>query len=169
MLNSDKNSKLSIQISVVQASDIDSKDIWVWRNDERTRQMSEVIHFISWEEHRLWFEKSLGNTYRYMYIGTVKSLGKIGICFFDMEFDKNAAKVSLNINPNCRKKNLSSKFLAEAMKIFFHSHKVDLFAKIKKINTVSIKCFSKIGFTYDYEDGDYDYYKYSYSLEDSNF
>ncbi len=55
------------RISVLRATENDSKDIWEWRNDELTKQMSITNDSVSWETHSSWYEKSLVNPNRYLY------------------------------------------------------------------------------------------------------
>ena len=43
-------------ISVRLASKSDIKDIYEWRNDKITRQMSINSNIVKWENHTKWFE-----------------------------------------------------------------------------------------------------------------
>lgn len=158
------NTEAVFLTSIVRATIGDSKDVWLWRNDALTRQMSEKKHIIAWDEHSAWYENSLLHPWRYMFIGIVNNSGKIGICRFDIDAEKSIAEVSINLNPEFRGQNLSSKFLAKAIQEFFKNHNIDLVAKIKKTNTLSIKCFTKFGFVFDWEDKNCKYYKYSFGF-----
>lgn len=151
----------SHHLIVLRASETDSKDIWEWRNDALTKQMSISSDSISWETHNIWFQKSLLNPNCYLYLGFVDGIEKIGMCRFDVASSANIAQVSLNLNPKHRNKRLSSQLLSQALDMFFEERNVDLVATIKKINTASIKCFTKSGFTFESEDADYNHYKYT--------
>ena len=48
-------------ISVRLASKSDIKDIYEWRNDKITRQMSINSNIVKWENHTKWFENSLSS------------------------------------------------------------------------------------------------------------
>ena len=147
------------RISVLRATESDSKDIWEWRNDELTKQMSITTDSVSWETHSSWYEKSLVNQNRYLYLGFLNNDIKIGMCRFDVDVNTNIAEVSINLNPQYRNKKLSSQLLSQAIAKFCEERNTDLAATIKKTNIGSIKCFVKSGFTFEREDNDYNYYK----------
>jgi len=87
------------RITVSRATENDSKDIWEWRNDELTKQMSITTDSVSWETHSSWYQKSLVNPNRYLYIGFLNDSEKIGMCRFDLDSNTNIAEVSINLNP----------------------------------------------------------------------
>lgn len=156
------NTKDTFQgITVSRATLDDSKDIWQWRNDEQTKLMSITTDDVSWETHSTWYERSLVNPNRYLYVGYVNNNEKVGMCRFDIDTEKGVAEVSINLNPLYRSKKLSSQLLSTAMKNFCGEKKMDLVATIKRANIGSMKCFTKIGFTFDRDDNGYDYYRYS--------
>lgn len=148
-------------VTVLRATANDSRDIWEWRNDEITKQMFITTDSVTWEAHTGWYEKSLTNPNRYLYIGYLNDKEKIGMCRFDVESTTHTAEVSINLNPLFRNKKLSTKMLAEAIKTFTGETNVALTATIKKINTSSIKCFTSIDFVFERDDTDYNYYSYS--------
>ena len=149
------------RITVLRATENDSKDIWEWRNDELTKQMSITTDSVSWETHSSWYEKSLVNPNRYLYLGVLNDNEKIGMCRFDVEVNTNIAEVSINLNPQHRNKKLSSQLLSQAIAKFCEERNTDLSATIKKTNVGSIKCFTKSGFTFEREDNDYNYYTHA--------
>jgi len=121
----------SHKLTVSKATENDSADIWKWRNDTHTRQMSITTDEVSWEAHSNWYNNSL----------------------------KNTAEVSINLNPDFRNKKISPLLLKKAIDVFSKAQNVDLTATIKKDNTASIKCFGSCNFIFDYEDETYNYYK----------
>lgn len=147
-------------VTVLRATANDSRDIWEWRNDETTKKMSITTDSVTWEAHTGWYEKSLKNKNRYLYIGYLNGKEKIGMCRFDVDSTTHTAEVSVNLNPLFRNKKLSTKILAEAIKTFGSETNFSLTATINKINTSSIKCFTNIGFVFERDDTDYNYYKY---------
>ena len=50
----------------------DIKDIYEWRNDPLSRSMFKDTSLISLEKHKSWFNKTLNNPDKRMYIGLVK-------------------------------------------------------------------------------------------------
>ena len=48
-----------IEIKIRNAKENDTKDIFEWRNDEITREMSHSSEIIEWENHCKWFLSSL--------------------------------------------------------------------------------------------------------------
>ena len=147
------------RISVLRATEDDSKDIWDWRNDELTKQMSMTSDTVSWETHSSWYEKSLVNPNLYLYLGFLNGNEKVGMCRFDVEVNTNIAEVSINLIPQYRSKKLSSELLTQSIAKFYEERNSDLTATIKKTNVGSIKCFTKSGFEFDREDSDYKYYR----------
>ncbi len=41
--------------NVRKANESDSRDIFDWRNDELTRQMSHTTDLVEWDGHSAWF------------------------------------------------------------------------------------------------------------------
>jgi len=147
-------------ITVSRATSADSRDIWEWRNDEKTKQMSISSNDITWESHTSWFEESLKNPNRYLYVSYLNDKEKIGVCRFDIDNTTHTAEVSINLNPLFRNKKLCEKILTEAIREFRGETNVALTATIQKINTSSIKCFLNVGFFFENDDNDYNYYSY---------
>lgn len=146
-------------VLIKEATLDDSKDLWRWRNDEATRAMSVSTDSVAWDSHSSWFEKSLLNPNRFLYVGLLEEdQTKVGMCRYDVDVDKRVAEVSINLNPAVRGMGLSSTLLSDSMKAFFAERSMDLVATIKKKNLASIKCFVKSGFELDSEDEVYQYY-----------
>lgn len=140
------------------ATSEDSRDLWIWRNDPVTRAMSITTEEVAWDVHTKWYEKSLSNPNRLLFIGTAADNNKIGMCRFDLDEEKDCAEVSINLNPHHRGQKLSEPFLTCAIELFRKNHAVPLKATIRKNNTASIRCFTKTGFQFDTEDAEYNYY-----------
>ena len=69
-------------------------------------------------------------------------------------------EISINLNPKYRGLNLSHKLLLEVINKFSEKNITKLKAKVKSINTASIKCFIKSGFHLKKEEFEYQYYEY---------
>ena len=151
-------SNVNDKIIVVRATKNDSKDIWSWRNDELTLLMFKKGNIVSWQEHSQWFENSLNNSSRCLYLGYLGENEKIGMCRFDINAEKNNAEVSINLNPMFRNRNLSYRLLNSGIEEFLKVKNTALIAWIKKSNTASIKCFMKCGFVFDRFESDFALY-----------
>lgn len=120
-----------------------SKKIWEWRNDEITREMSINSEFISWEIHNEWFESTLNDSNKYLYVGYLEK-DIVGIVRFDKYYDEeNCFLININIDPSMRNLGLGKIFLKQSIKKFFGEVKdADyIIADIKKENQASIKIF----------------------------
>ena len=144
-------------LSIRRAVEADSKDIWLWRNDPITKTNSINIDDICWDNHQLWFSKSLQNPDLFLYIGIDTENTKIGLCLFDVS--GNEAKVSINLNPAFRNKKLSEPLLIGSIRQFYKSSSIVLHATIKHFNIASEKCFKKAGFMHIGGDDEYKYYR----------
>jgi hypothetical protein len=62
----------SHKLTASKATENDSADIWKWRNDTLTRKMSTTTDEVSWKAHSNWYNNSLKNTNRYLYVGIIE-------------------------------------------------------------------------------------------------
>jgi len=133
------------KISIRAATRSDCKDIYVWLSDPVSLSMFLNTSMPSYEEHKDWFNLSLNNADRELYIGEVGST-KIGICRFDTNINNGTAEVSINLNPNCRGNGFGKRFLASSIAHFQKIQRNELLARIKSKNEVSLKIFKYLGF-----------------------
>mgnify|MGYP001112773166 CR=1 FL=1 len=136
-----------MDINVREAAIIDSEDIFTWRNDETTRQMSFTTDKVDWSGHKKWLESSLQNNSRVLYICEYSSSnGRIGIVRFDI--DNDIAIISINLNPLERGKGLSSICINKSIDKFLESHSgiTRIVAEIKQSNLFSQYAFIRAGF-----------------------
>ena len=129
-------------------------DIFEWRNDPISCQMFVSNKKVTLDEHKKWFESSLKNPLRKIYIGILKD-EKVGICRFDIDSKLTSAEVSINLNPTMRGKNLSYQLLSDSIEIFKKIYLIKITATIKKGNKASLKIFQKCSFSIVDEDGSY--------------
>jgi len=141
---------------IKDAEIIDSIDLFEWRNDQLSCCMSKNNKKLTIEEHEIWYQDSLKNPSRKLYIG-IDSNEKIGICRFDYDELDNYSEISINLNPKMRGKNLSYEFLNNAIKKYATNNHYKLKATIKKENKASLKIFEKSGFLYFSEDSNFFY------------
>jgi RimJ/RimL family protein N-acetyltransferase len=118
----------------------DWKTLLDWRNDPITRTNSFTTEEISEYTHKLWFNDSLSNERRSMYILEDNST-PVGFIRSDI-LDAKVYLLSWNINPTQRKKGYGSLIL----ELFLKDKKGEFIAKIKPENLASIKMVKKNGF-----------------------
>jgi RimJ/RimL family protein N-acetyltransferase len=146
--------------NVRAAEEKDSLDIYEWRNDELTRQMSHTTDLVEWEGHSKWFAASLKNESRLLAIcEEVESTSKVAVVRFDVVNDR--ALISINLSPSMRGKGLAKGCLSKSI-IFFKSlfpNVSYIDAKIKSFNTASKRSFEAAGFVFIKELDDVLYYE----------
>ena len=136
-----------VDIKIRSAKENDSKDIFEWRNDELTRQMSNTSEIIEWENHSRWYSNSLDSESRILLICEDDRNEKIAIIRFDIS--ESNAVISINLNPTQRSKGLAKSCLIKSIE-FFSKQYIEiknLIAEIKADNIASQKTFLGIGFT----------------------
>jgi RimJ/RimL family protein N-acetyltransferase len=145
-----KNSILYFRFAEPQ----DVKDLFSWRNDSATRQASFNTAEISFEEHKKWFEETLADPKRNLFIIFDNECNKLGQIRFDKKED--IAEINITINPRYRNQGIGSLALSKSLIIYFNNFDVkQIIAKVKKDNTASLKAFQKAGFKFCGERDDY--------------
>lgn len=129
-----------------KANQSDCKAIFDWRNDPHSREMSFDNREISYNDHVNWFEQSINNPLRELYIGQLEQ-EKIGVCRFDYNEETLSAEVSVNMNPRMRNKGLGKDFLVAAISLYESAKETVLSARIKTENEASKRMFTHAGFT----------------------
>ncbi len=126
---------------------LESKMIWEWRNDPLTRQMSRATSEIAWEQHRIWYEKTIQDSAKVLLLASYDD-APIGVVRFDL-LDDNSAEININFNPTARGKRLGQPALLAAERYGFDVLGLErLYAEIKPENHYSIKIFEKAGFVF---------------------
>ena len=141
------------KIKIRLAKPEDSESIFKWRNDNHSREMFFESEILSFQEHSIWFNKSLSDKKRKLYIGTVENQ-KIGICRFDLNEEMSSSEVSINMNPEMRSLGFGKRFLFHCIEDYSKVNDHELFAKIKLKNKTSIKVFNYVGFDQNYIEKD---------------
>lgn len=118
----------------------DWKILFDWRNDPVTRKNSFNEKEINELTHKLWFNDSLLNPHRNIYILEDDSI-PVGTIRSDIILN-NKYILSWNINPKQRGKGYGT----EILKIYLQDKKGEFIAEIKPENTASIKIAQKNGF-----------------------
>jgi len=128
----------------------DAELLFQWRNDPTTRQVSFNSEEIPWETHQNWFQQSLANPNRRIYIGeAMPQKAPFGQVRFDMT-SPHEAEISIVIAPEWRGKVMGGKIIREGMALFRSEHPeiYIIIALIKPDNIPSRKVFAGCGFQY---------------------
>ena len=115
-----------------RANKDDCRDLYEWRNSLAARQNSLDQKEILYEDHVQWFEGSLNNSDRTIYIA-LDNDKKIGQVRFDLE-KLNVARVSVTVKPEEQGKGYGPKIIAEGSKKYFS----ETFSKISLKMTLII-------------------------------
>ena len=133
------------KIKLRSADFTNCKEIYDWLSDRLSRSMSFDDTIPTFKEHKAWFENSLSNVNRTMYVGELGAY-KIGVCRFDLNKTELLAEVSINMNPKSRGRGLGKRFLTDGVECYLENNKYDLLAKVKPENIASLKIFKAAGF-----------------------
>lgn len=149
-------------LNIRKVNEGDSRDIFDWRNDELTRQMSHTTDLVEWEGHSGWLAASLANTNRLLVMCEDESTHeKVAIVRFDVKDER--ALISINLSPKMRGKRKAKGCLSDSISFFQKSFSDVRFidAEIKSINIPSQQSFMGVGFVLVKEDADVLYYEYA--------
>ena len=125
----------------------DSVDIFRWRNDELSREMSINSDVIRWECHQQWFDSINENTL--IFVCELSSINQsVGMVRFDFNDSGKRARVSINLAQEYRGKGYAKQCLLEALDVVHTERTIyfEIYAEIKDVNIVSQKLFQDIGF-----------------------
>ena len=157
------------EIKVRKANQGDARDVFEWRNDEQTRNMSRTSSALHWEDHLRWFTETLQDTTRLMIVcEDASTFRKVGVVRFDSAVDELETVVSINIAPTMRGSQGYAKVcLVRAIEFFldrFPACKV-IWAEIRNSNEGSIRSFEGVGFVFTSADGDFGQYRFDCPLQ----
>jgi len=148
-------------IKIRKAEKTDCKDLFYWRNNKTTIQMSHNQNTISWNDHKEWFNNTLDNINKVIFICEDDvEFSKVGVVRFDVK--QNFALISINLSPNMRGKGKSAPCIEASIKklkqLFPSVFLIN--AEVKKENLISKRLFNKCGFELDRMEGDIFHYIY---------
>ena len=150
------------RVIIRKADQLDCNDVFDWRNDPLSIKMSHQSEQVSWNEHLVWFNDSLKDPSRAMFIcEDPASNSKVGIVRYDLL--DNSCTVSINLAPDMRGKGFSAICLTDSIDIvrkqFPHIKVIN--ATIKSSNIKSQKSFTKAGFVFKEKSGDTKLYTFA--------
>lgn len=124
----------------------DCRFLWQWRNDPEARKYFTNTEYVPYPEHKDWFEASLRNRDRHIFIVFQKNT-RVGMVRFDVEPAARRANIHINISQGHRNQGLGREVLKKARRYAFDNLEIDsIIARIKKGNEASIKAFTYTGF-----------------------
>tara|TARA_B100000579_G_C22791762_1_gene834891 strand:- start:789 stop:1262 length:474 start_codon:yes stop_codon:yes gene_type:complete len=138
-----------MEIKLVRLTTKHKTEVFKWRNDISTRRMSKNKVEINWDEHSKWFEESMMNSNKLIYIGVVKNKS-IGIIRFEKTYEDNFIyKVSITIAPESRGKGYGKELLKQGINQLFKDdpNTKGIIGEVKKENIKSNSLFNKFNFT----------------------
>ena len=134
-------------IHIRDATILDLREVFEWRNDKLAVEMSLNTNQIIWDSHVKWFKKVINSQKQCLLICKHKNSKKsIGYVRFDII--SNEANVSINLSPVMRGQGLAKECLETGI-LFFNkkfSNVLTLNAEVKTKNVASIKIFKQVGF-----------------------
>jgi len=138
----------NIPLSIVKATSDHSKDIWSWRNDPVTRSMFRSPDLVSWDVHEKWFENSLANPNRFIYVALI-NIRPVGMARFDaIPLVEGRFEISVNIAPCERRTGIGRNLFRDSIRELQNevSCVKEIVAQIKSANTASNSYFHSLGF-----------------------
>jgi UDP-2,4-diacetamido-2,4,6-trideoxy-beta-L-altropyranose hydrolase len=132
-------------------SNKDCKLLWMWVNDPDVRASSFSSKFISWEEHRKWFEAQFKNPNCFIFIAIDNNDQPVGQIRFDLQ-DDYQAEIDISIAKNQRGFGYGKYLLQIAIRKIFHQTNIEiLHASIKAGNYSSQRIFESNHFQKSFE------------------
>jgi RimJ/RimL family protein N-acetyltransferase len=150
-------------LTIRRASELDSRDLFEWRNDPHTRAVSLSTNEVTWEDHERWFSATLAIPARHIFICQAILVGaeeSIGMVRFDLDEAGASAEVSINLNPSARGRGFGSPALTAGIEAFLIDEPDvrQLTAQIRDSNVASVAIFTKVGFVLSKSDGGVGHY-----------
>lgn len=137
--------ELDKKIKLRDINKSDCKFLYGWRNHPIARAASIITEEIPYEDHVKWFEGSMKNPKRKIYIAIDDEGNRIGQIRFDEE-DSDAI-VSVTVDPEKYGKGIGTKIIEEGTKKYLCEHPTKkIKAEVKKDNPASVRAFEKAGY-----------------------
>lgn len=136
----------------------DSSLLLRWRNDPETRSVSRSSSLVGWEGHTPWYERTLENPHRELYV-IERGIAAVGTVRFDALEGAQEWEVSITLAPEARGHGLSHPVFAAGEAAFVEHHPgATVIAAILPDNIPSQRLFARAGYVLDQDrdDGDFD-------------
>lgn len=138
-------------ISIRRAQSQDVRAIWEINNDPIARANAVQQASIPFEDHLIWFEASLANRTRLLWVLPDVDDRAIGVVRADIV--NNDARISIALAPAARGKRLGQRILGEAIqRLLCRPNVRSISAIIRPENTPSLAIFERLEFHYKYDE-----------------
>ena len=126
-----------------QAEDV---ELWFsWANDPVTRAASFRSDPIKYEDHVVWFQKSLARPERHLLLAMASGQA-VAVLRFDREDDKSLAVISINVAPQARGSGIGTATLHAATAEASRLGVSKIVALIRPDNLASLRTFERAGY-----------------------
>lgn len=124
----------------------DAKFLFELRNEPEVCAVSWNREPLVWDDHIVWFQKSLANLNRSFFVLRSDPGEPVGQVRYDV--DGETAEVGVSVSNRFYGRGYASRGLQESVKMFFESFPEVLvvFAHIKPDNVASVRTFEKAGY-----------------------
>ena len=123
----------------------DAQVLFDWRMDPATRRNAKNTGEFDFESHLQWFNASLADPERTIFIAQDEVGNKLGQVRFDR--DGGMALIGIVVSPEMRGKGIGTELLQTGCQLYLKQSNVDfLLAEIKTDNLASITIFENAGF-----------------------
>ena len=134
----------ALVVGLRPAAATDCQQIWLWRNDQETREASFNSAPIPWDVHERWFNDALHRDDRKLFVIVADKM-LVGTARLDLV--EHEAAVSIHLAREWRGRGVGSSALRALVEHAFGELDIDhLLAKVKPENHASLAAFAKAGF-----------------------
>ena len=131
-------------MSLRPAAATDCERVWVWRNDQETREASFESAPIPWDVHERWFNDALHRRDRRLFVIVADKM-LVGTARLDVV--EREAAVSIHLAREWRGRGVGSRALCVLAELAERELDIDhLVASVKPDNHASLAAFAKAGF-----------------------
>lgn len=123
----------------------DSRDLWLWRNDEQTRRCSRTPDAVAWPHHDAWYREKLEDCGTQIFVALDAGV-RIGMIRFD-RIDKNRFHANITVAPAARGRGLGHAILRLGCDRLIQDYgDATIFAEVRIENIASQRIFEANGF-----------------------
>jgi UDP-2,4-diacetamido-2,4,6-trideoxy-beta-L-altropyranose hydrolase len=123
----------------------DSRDLWLWRNDEQTRRFSRATNAVAWPRHDAWYREKLKDCGSQILVALDAGV-RIGMVRFD-QIDKDRFRTNIVVAPAARGRGLGHAILRLGCDRLIQEHSdATIVAEVRIENIASQRIFEASGF-----------------------
>jgi UDP-2,4-diacetamido-2,4,6-trideoxy-beta-L-altropyranose hydrolase len=123
----------------------DSRDLWLWRNDEQTRRCSRATDVVAWPCHDAWYREKLKDRGSQILVALDAGI-RIGVIRFD-RIDKDRFRANIVVAPAARGRGLGHVILRLGCDRLIEEYAdATIVAEVRIENIASQRIFEANGF-----------------------